>query len=85
MIWFKSCAGQVLKLRQPLEWVTPLGLPVVQPYVTVEQVDDSLAFLPIRHKQVCFFQNSLTSMMLMLIRHVKYQTFKRRRNTKLFL
>jgi len=55
MIWFKSCAGQVLKLRQPLEWVTPLGLPVVQPYVTVEQVDDALAFLPIRHKQVCFF------------------------------
>ena len=55
MIWFKSCASQVLRLRQPLEWVTPLGLPVVQPYVTEEQVDDAIALLPIRHKQVYLF------------------------------
>uniref|UniRef100_A0A914KTM2 DNA-directed RNA polymerase n=2 Tax=Meloidogyne TaxID=189290 RepID=A0A914KTM2_MELIC len=70
MIWFKSCAGQVLKLRQPLEWVTPLGLPVVQPYVTVEQVDDALAFLPIRHKQMNAFPpnfvHSLDSTHMML-------------------
>lgn len=54
MIWFKSCAHQILGLRQPIEWTTPLGLPVVQPYVTVEKVDDSLAFLPVPHKQVLF-------------------------------
>ncbi|OQR78109.1 DNA-directed RNA polymerase, partial [Tropilaelaps mercedesae] len=31
--WFSDCAGLVAKVRQqPVDWVTPLGLPVVQPY-----------------------------------------------------
>ncbi|KAL7074858.1 hypothetical protein ACQ4LE_006016 [Meloidogyne hapla] len=70
MIWFKSCASQALRLRQPLEWVTPLGLPVIQPYVTLEQVDDALTFLPIRHKQMNAFPpnfvHSLDSTHMML-------------------
>ncbi|KAF7631131.1 DNA-directed RNA polymerase [Meloidogyne graminicola] len=70
MIWFKSCAHQILGLRQPIEWTTPLGLPVVQPYVTVEKVDDSLAFLPVPHKQMNAFPpnfvHSLDSTHMML-------------------
>ena len=52
MNWFKECAAQVLKLRRPMEWVTPLGLPVIQPYVRIEKLGRQLCFLPVRHKQV---------------------------------
>lgn len=31
--WFTNCAKLVAKIRcRPINWVTPLGLPVVQPY-----------------------------------------------------
>jgi DNA-directed RNA polymerase, mitochondrial len=32
MEWLSTCAGLVAKEGQPMSWVTPLGLPVVQPY-----------------------------------------------------
>lgn len=52
MKWLKRCAQQVVKLWKPVEWVTPLGLPVIQPYVTVENEGDGLLFRPVPHKQV---------------------------------
>ena len=55
MAWFKACAAQILKLKRPIEWKTPLGLPVIQPYVQIEKVDKSLGFLPVPHKQVSIF------------------------------
>ena len=30
--WFIKCAGSIAKAGYPVSWVTPLGLPVVQPY-----------------------------------------------------
>jgi hypothetical protein len=54
MKWFKDCAGQILKLKQSVEWETPLGLPVIQPYVEIEKVDGALGFHPVPHKQVLF-------------------------------
>ncbi|KAL3125089.1 hypothetical protein niasHT_000361 [Heterodera trifolii] len=47
MEWFKRCAQQTLKLGRPMEWVTPLGLPVVQPYVTVDKEGTGLVFRPV--------------------------------------
>ena len=32
MKWLADCAALVGKQEQPVQWVTPLGLPVVQPY-----------------------------------------------------
>ena len=32
MQWLSSCARIVAKADRAVEWVTPLGLPVVQPY-----------------------------------------------------
>lgn len=32
-VWLTECAKQVCKVKKcPIEWVTPLGLPVIQPY-----------------------------------------------------
>ena len=30
--WFRQCANIVSKTGNPVGWVTPLGLPIVQPY-----------------------------------------------------
>lgn len=31
--WFTDCAEHITRVSgEPLEWVTPLGLPVIQPY-----------------------------------------------------
>ena len=30
--WLTDCARQITMVNHPTEWVTPLGLPVVQPY-----------------------------------------------------
>ncbi|KAI9908614.1 hypothetical protein PsorP6_003028 [Peronosclerospora sorghi] len=32
MEWLAKCAAQAGESRQPIPWITPLGLPVVQPY-----------------------------------------------------
>jgi DNA-directed RNA polymerase, mitochondrial len=32
MEWLATCASLVAKQGQPMSWVTPLGLPVIQPY-----------------------------------------------------
>lgn len=30
--WFEDCAQVMGQLKQPVSWITPLGLPVIQPY-----------------------------------------------------
>lgn len=30
--WFRTCANIVSKTGNPVGWITPLGLPIVQPY-----------------------------------------------------
>jgi len=32
MAWLSQCASLVASTGQPMSWVTPLGLPVIQPY-----------------------------------------------------
>lgn len=32
MSWLSDCAARIAKTNQTVGWVTPLGLPVVQPY-----------------------------------------------------
>jgi DNA-directed RNA polymerase len=57
-------------MMQPVEWITPLGLPVHQPYVKAERKFDVVCHLPIRHKQVDAFPpnyvHSLDSVHMML-------------------
>ena len=33
--WFANCAQKVASVDDPVKWLTPLGLPCVQPYKTV--------------------------------------------------
>ena len=30
--WFKECAKKVTETGNPIGWISPLGLPIVQPY-----------------------------------------------------
>lgn len=35
--WFAKCAKVVASTGEPVKWVTPLGLPCVQPYKYISQ------------------------------------------------
>jgi len=37
--WLIECAGLIANTSNPVSWVTPLGLPVVQPYRSKSQID----------------------------------------------
>jgi len=37
--WLITCAGLIANTANPVSWITPLGLPVVQPYRSKKQVD----------------------------------------------
>ena len=37
--WFKRCAGKVSQTGNPVSWITPLGLPVVEPYRKLSRLD----------------------------------------------
>jgi DNA-directed RNA polymerase, mitochondrial len=37
--WFRQCAGRVSKTGNPVGWITPLGLPVVEPYRKLSRID----------------------------------------------
>lgn len=52
--WFRSCAEAIVKLMQTVEWITPLGLPVYQPYLETKMEDNKVYRLPKSIKQVCF-------------------------------
>lgn len=30
--WFLDSSGRIARAGQPVQWITPLGMPVVQPY-----------------------------------------------------
>ena len=32
MKWLGDCAGKMAKKQEPISWITPLGLPIIQPY-----------------------------------------------------
>ncbi|KAI6188188.1 DNA-directed RNA polymerase [Aphelenchoides besseyi] len=53
--WFRECARTTVKLMQPVEWITPLGLPVMQPYLKQGKKFGHLCLLPVLHKQVDAF------------------------------
>lgn len=50
--WFRSCARGISSLWRPVEWVTPLGLPVLQPYVKALHTQGHLVHKPVGSKQV---------------------------------
>ena len=37
--WFRKCASKVSKTGNPVGWITPLGLPVVEPYRKISKMD----------------------------------------------
>ncbi|PAV56199.1 hypothetical protein WR25_09515 [Diploscapter pachys] len=68
--WFRSCARGISSLWRPVEWVTPLGLPVLQPYVKALHTQGHLVHKPVGSKQVDAFPpnfvHSLDSTHMML-------------------
>ncbi|KAJ1359419.1 hypothetical protein KIN20_018144 [Parelaphostrongylus tenuis] len=68
--WFRVCAKGVSDLLHTMEWVTPLGLPVVQPYATVKEKKGRVIYAPVSTKQVGAFPpnfvHSLDSSHMML-------------------
>jgi DNA-directed RNA polymerase len=37
--WLISCAKLIAESNNPVGWITPMGLPVVQPYRTLSKFD----------------------------------------------
>ncbi|XP_074309443.1 DNA-directed RNA polymerase 1B, mitochondrial-like [Silene latifolia] len=52
MSWLGDCAKIIASENQPVQWTTPIGLPVVQPYRNfgTRCVKTSLQFLTLRHE-----------------------------------
>uniref|UniRef100_F1KUB3 DNA-directed RNA polymerase n=1 Tax=Ascaris suum TaxID=6253 RepID=F1KUB3_ASCSU len=68
--WFRQCAKAIVHLMHPVEWETPLGLPVMQPYLKLKKKHNKLCLLPVMMKQVNAFPpnfvHSLDSTHMML-------------------
>ncbi|VDM97780.1 unnamed protein product [Thelazia callipaeda] len=68
--WFRSCAEAIVKLMHTVEWVTPLGLPVYQPYLETMMEENKIYRLPKSIKQINAFPpnfvHSLDSTHMML-------------------
>ncbi|VDM45043.1 unnamed protein product [Toxocara canis] len=68
--WFRCCARSIVSLMRPVEWETPLGLPVMQPYLKLQKKHNKLCLLPVMMKQVNAFPpnfvHSLDSTHMML-------------------
>uniref|UniRef100_A0A0N5AM58 DNA-directed RNA polymerase n=1 Tax=Syphacia muris TaxID=451379 RepID=A0A0N5AM58_9BILA len=77
--WFRNCAATISReFLLPVEWTTPLGLPVIQPYVKMEIKHGKLIFVPFTVKQVNAFPpnfvHSLDSTHMMLTAlHCRWQ------------
>lgn len=54
MGWLKECAKAGVRLLKPIEWITPLGLPVAQPYVRTK-TDGKSYLIPDIVKQVIMY------------------------------
>ena len=37
--WLKQCAKLIVQTGNPVSWITPLGLPIVQPYRSISKTD----------------------------------------------
>ncbi|GMT33111.1 hypothetical protein PFISCL1PPCAC_24408, partial [Pristionchus fissidentatus] len=76
--WLRECARGISDLMVPVEWVTPLGLPVMQPYTKHASKKGRLILLPIMSKQENAFPPNLvhsldsTHMMLTAL-HVSHR------------
>ncbi|CAB3407685.1 unnamed protein product [Caenorhabditis bovis] len=68
--WFRLCAKGTSELMKTVEWITPLGLPVVQPYCRIVERKGKLVLAPIPMKQISAFPpnfvHSLDSTHMML-------------------
>ncbi|KAF1769684.1 hypothetical protein GCK72_001501 [Caenorhabditis remanei] len=68
--WFRLIAKGSSDLMKTVEWITPLGLPVVQPYCKLTERKSKLVLVPIPMKQVDAFPpnfvHSLDSTHMML-------------------
>lgn len=68
--WFRLIAKGSSDLMRTVEWVTPLGLPVVQPYCKLVERKSKLILVPVPMKQVDAFPpnfvHSLDSTHMML-------------------
>ncbi|CAI5437551.1 unnamed protein product [Caenorhabditis angaria] len=68
--WFRLCAKGTSELMRTVEWITPLGLPVIQPYLKAVDRKGKLVLMPIPMKQVDAFPpnfvHSLDSTHMML-------------------
>ncbi|CAL2027516.1 unnamed protein product [Caenorhabditis brenneri] len=68
--WFRLIAKGASDLTKTVEWITPLGLPVVQPYCRLVERRSKLVLVPIPMKQVDAFPpnfvHSLDSTHMML-------------------
>ncbi|VDO29532.1 unnamed protein product [Onchocerca flexuosa] len=68
--WFRGCAEAIVKLMHTVEWITPLGLPVYQPYLETKMEENKVYRLPKSIKQVNAFPpnfiHSLDSTHMML-------------------
>uniref|UniRef100_A0A0N5B2F0 DNA-directed RNA polymerase n=1 Tax=Strongyloides papillosus TaxID=174720 RepID=A0A0N5B2F0_STREA len=53
--WFRKCAGQITGTYNSVEWITPLGLPVTQPYVEIQSSDEDKFYVPMKFKQINAF------------------------------
>ena len=42
MHWLSECAQIIAASDEPVQWTTPLGLPVVQPYRCLQVLSDKL-------------------------------------------
>lgn len=62
--WLRNCAAVALKLKQPIRWETPLGLPVVQPYMrrVVGSNSNKQCLLPVRKQISAFPPNFIHSL-----------------------
>lgn len=56
--WFRDGAEAIVKLMHTVEWITPLGLPVYQPYLETKMDENKVHRLPKLIKQVCSFFTS---------------------------
>uniref|UniRef100_A0A915BIX9 DNA-directed RNA polymerase n=1 Tax=Parascaris univalens TaxID=6257 RepID=A0A915BIX9_PARUN len=69
-VWFRQCAKAIVHLMYPVEWETPLGLPVMQPYLKLKKKHNKLCLHPVMIKQVNAFPpnfvHSLDSTHMML-------------------
>ncbi|EJW82153.1 DNA-dependent RNA polymerase, partial [Wuchereria bancrofti] len=68
--WFRDCAEAIVKLMHTVEWITPLGLPVYQPYLETKMEENKVYRLPKTIKQINAFPpnfvHSLDSTHMML-------------------